>query len=271
MRHFTVAMLGLASLLLGPVPHLTAQQDFRGVLLDCGAIENDIARLGCLDGLVMSLGAEAEGTQEPPAEPDRPWETITHEEYRALHDKKVKPEGLHLTDVGKGFFQAMAGQANGVSKGFSIRVFTPVNWVAHLFSEAERDYSPITWEDLEDRDIANVLRVRAYPDSPTSIHGERGNSVRHVVLRHPDKKKRETIIVQPLSKSEFTESLQTSGGADLAFFGVEALFSMDALEAVRDQKGEWLVTVIGEGGEDGRGEEKNYKVKTKHLDDLGLR
>jgi hypothetical protein len=46
---------------------------------------------------------------------------------------------------------------------------------------------------------------------------------------------------------------------------VDAAFPVDQLASVGDGKGEFLVTVVGESGE------KNFKVKTKHLDDLGFR
>jgi hypothetical protein len=208
-------------------------------------------------------------------------EHITQDEFeQAARDGKLKNAGLKLTDTARGIFKALAAangdhSGGGVAEGFSIRVITPYNWVAYRFKQAREEYRPMTWADLAEEDTEDILRVRAYPDSPTQLGGQRGYSVQHVVLRHPDKKKRQSIIVQPASKVEFTEELQTSGGADLVLIGMEVTFSMHDLETVRNKKGEFLVTVVGGSGDDYGDEEadaeKNYKVKKKHLDDLGLK
>jgi hypothetical protein len=207
-------------------------------------------------------------------------ENITQDEYERAADKKLKATGLRLRDTARGIFKALAAangdySGGGVSDGFSIRVFTPYNWVHYEFKRAREEYRPMTWADLDAEATADILRVRAYPDSPTRVGGQRGYSVQHVVLRHPDKKKRRSIIVQPLTKREFTEELQTTGGMDLVLIGMEVTFSMHDLDTVRDKKGEFLVTVVGGSGDDYGDEEadaeKNYKVKKKHLDDLGLK
>ena len=163
-------------------------------------------------------------------------EHITQDEFeQAARDGKLKKTGLKLTDKARGIFKALAAangdySGGGVADGFSIRVITPYNWVAYKFKQAREEYRPMTWADLEEKDTADILRIRAYPDKPTHLHGQRGYSVQHVVLRHPDKKKRQSIIVQPATKVEFTEELQTSGGADLVMIGMEVTFSMHDLQ-----------------------------------------
>jgi hypothetical protein len=85
------------------------------------------------------------------------------------------------------------------------------------------------------------------------------------VLRHPDKKRRQTVVVQPVFKRPFGTEQQNNLGGKAALAGIDAAFAFDSLATVRDEKGEFLVTVVGEG------EEKNFRIKTKHLDDLGIK
>jgi hypothetical protein len=119
--------------------------------------------------------------------------------------------------------------------------------------------------DLHEQDRVKVLHVLALPDRTTNLNVENGDSVAHVVLRHPDKNRRKTVIVQPLFKRPFGVEQQNNLGGKAEIEGVDVAFAFEALAAVRDEKGEFLVTVVGDA------QEKNFKVKQKHLDDLGLR
>jgi hypothetical protein len=84
------------------------------------------------------------------------------------------------------------------------------------------------------------------------------------VHRHPGDELRRYLIVQPLFTRPFDVEQRNRRGDSATFEGLEAALPIDTLEHVRDQKGEFLITVVG------RSEEKDFKVKQKHLDDLGL-
>ncbi len=218
--------------------------------------------------LVAGLGAT------PPAaaqedEPAPPLHEITEAEYQAaIRRPGFKPDCLHLVDVGRGILAILDADEHGrsnVGTGFALEICSPANWIARKMAEASREYRPLAWKDLGEEDRSDVLHVVALPDRSTNRrHVEMGDSVAHIVLRHPDDKKREYLIVQPLFTRPFDVEQSNRRGDSATFEGLEAAFPIDALERVRDQKGEFLVTVIG------RSEEKNFKVKEKHLDDLGL-
>jgi hypothetical protein len=194
---------------------------------------------------------------------------ITQAEFQAAVSAKGFNRGcLRLSDQMRGLFNALAagnGQrytTNGT--GFSVEVCSPANWIARRMDEAKRKYMQLRWEDLTEQDRANVLHVIALPDRTTNLNVENSVGVEHVVLRHPGKKERESIVQQPLFKREFGVEENNSLGGERTIAGLDAAFSIEAVAAVRDKEGEFLVTVVGEHGE------KNFKVKTKHLDDLGM-
>ncbi len=197
---------------------------------------------------------------------------ITREEFEATVARKgFNRKCLHLSDTGRGILRALAaldtnnpGGYSTVGTGFSVEVCAPANWIARRMDEAKRFYVELKWEDLAEQDRANLLHVVALPDRTTNLNVENGDSVAHVVLRHPDKEKRKAVVVQPLFKRPFGMEQQNNLGGKAELAGVDAAFPFEVLAAVQDEKGEFLITVVGEG------QEKNFKVKTKHLDDLGL-
>jgi hypothetical protein len=73
------------------------------------------------------------------------------------------------------------------------------------------------------------------------------------------------MVIQPLSKEEFTEDAQNAMGAKATFTAIVATFPMDGLRELRGPKGdrEFFITIVGASGE-----EKNFKVKKKHFDEL---
>ena len=95
--------------------------------------------------------------------------------------------------------------------------------------------------------MSGVVRVFAYPDTTTNLNLENGQDVAHVVLRHPDKKKRNTVILQPRDIQLVGVDDINSLGGERQYIGVVAYFSMANMEKVRDKKGEFLVTIVGEG------------------------
>jgi hypothetical protein len=73
------------------------------------------------------------------------------------------------------------------------------------------------------------------------------------------------MAVQPVWKETFAEEVKNALGASFTFTGVAAKFSMDDLRELRGPNNdrEFFIVVIGESGE-----EKNFKVKRKHFDEL---
>ncbi len=195
---------------------------------------------------------------------------ITKEEYEAaIASKGFNRSCLRLQDQMRGLMSALAA-ANGdryttTGTGFSVEVCSPANWISRRFEAAKRAYKPLAWEDLTADDRADVLRVIALPDRTTNLNVENTIGVEHVVIRHPSKKGRQILIAQPEWAREFAVEEQNNLGGRKLAAGVEAAFLLARVLECRDEKGEFLVTVVGEKGE------KNFKVKGKHLDDLGLK
>jgi len=195
---------------------------------------------------------------------------LTQAEFEAAVRKPgFNDHCLRLTDAARGIANALAAM-NGQNyttygTGFSVEICSPANWIARRMAQARRQYQQLTWADLHEQDRVRVLHVLALPDRTTNLNVENGDSVAHVVLRHPDKNRRKTVIVQPLFKRPFGVEQQNNLGGKAEMEGVDAAFAFQSLATVRDGKGEFLVTVVGDA------QEKNFKVKQKHLDDLGLR
>jgi hypothetical protein len=178
--------------------------------------------------------------------------------------------GLTLRDQARGFFNAMTAMGNGTNgtnhategTGFWLSVYTPQAYIATAAATARREYRVFGPAEVTEEIARPVLRVIVHPDKATDIR-RAGDSVQHVVIRSTNK---ESIAVQPLSKEPFTESVQNIFGASAEYGGVVATFDLDAVTAVRradkDGKGEFFITVVGEGSK------KDFKVKTKHFDDL---
>lgn len=186
-------------------------------------------------------------------------------EITAGTKSKGRHQGLVLRDSGQSWAAAMsANQANQSSQGFWLEVYTPTTWIRQQASEASREYRQMDPTAIAEQAKQPVLRIVAHPDMPNVVNksGMAGtSSVQHVVLRSEDRK----IVVQPLSKEKFTEEAKNAMGAQVAFEGINATFPLDALKELRGPKGngEFFITIIGSSKE-----EKNFKVKQKHFDDL---
>jgi hypothetical protein len=199
--------------------------------------------------------------------------TLTNEQIdRAIQkgakNRKESQCGLRLTDKGRGFMNALTAMGNGMNGtsyatqggGFKVWIYTAEEWVCQRSFEAAREYRVLTHDELAPEDLANVVRVVAYPDTPTEVRAagmQQQSSVAHVVIR--DARKQQAI--QPLAKQPFTEDVQNAMGARLQYVGVLATFDASEVEAIRrlDKKGEFHVTVVGGN------EEKNFKVKDQHF------
>jgi len=70
--------------------------------------------------------------------------------------------------------------------GFKVWVYTSEEWVCQPSFEAAREYRELTRDDLTPQDLADVIGVVAYPDTPTEVHAagmQQQSSVAHVVIR----------------------------------------------------------------------------------------
>jgi hypothetical protein len=195
-------------------------------------------------------------------------EQIDRAIQKGAANRKESKCGLHLTDKGRGFMNALTAMGNGMNGthyatqggGFSVWIYTPEAWICQRSFEAAKEYRVLTHDDLAPEDLADVVRVVAYPDTPTEIRAggmQQQSSVAHVVIR--DARKHE--VIQPIDKQPFTEDVQNAMGARLQYVGVVAVFDAHEVEAIRrlDAKGEFHVTVVGDN------EEKNFKVKDQHF------
>ena len=179
-----------------------------------------------------------------------------------------KDQPLLLVDAGRAWGNAIAIGLNGPNAqtsgtGFSLRVYTPQTWITHRAAEAKRLYLPFTAADVTEDDLAPVLRVMVFPDTPTRLTGPdmaAAQSADHVVLRDEQK----TLVVQPLGITPFEQSL-SSALRDRVYAGVTATFDLLALDALRQANKEFLVVVVGEHGE------RTFKIKTKHFERLPYR
>jgi hypothetical protein len=170
--------------------------------------------------------------------------------------------GLSLTPSFGDVFSASLANGKNASSGFSLRIYTPMTWVEQLAADAAKEYRPFTIADVTDEMLEPVLRVIVYPDKPTTLTaaGTRtASSVEHVVLRNKSK-----VVVQPISKEPFTDTA-SSALRDMAYQGITATFSLDAVRELRGSRDdqEFSVIVIGEGAR-----EKEFVVKAKHFERL---
>jgi hypothetical protein len=180
--------------------------------------------------------------------------------------QKGRTQGLRLVDSAQQFVAGMGSLGDGAiaSNGFRVQIYTPLAWIRQLASDAAKEYRQFSVTDLSDEATEPVLRVVAYPDTRNTVSrdGMLGtSSVRHLVLRDESKR----IVVQPIFKEAFSVEAANAMGGKAAFEGLRLKFPMDA---VRDLRGpnrdrEFFVTVIGTTGE-----ERDFRVKKKHFDDL---
>lgn len=177
-----------------------------------------------------------------------------------------KTVGLSLRDKGQGFLAAMDRMDDGrssVSTGFSLEAYTPYAWVAQNSSWAAKRYQEMTREDVTEEMTDAILTVFVHPDSPrqVSADGMVGTSgVDHVIVRSTSKKNFQ--VLQPTSIEAGSELQRNAFGAEIPLSSAVAYFNIDEVMRISslDKKGEFFIVVIGDTGE-----EKKFKVKTKHF------
>lgn len=179
---------------------------------------------------------------------------------------KGKHHGLVLRDSAQSFAAALGSTGDGVtaSSGFWLEAYTPLSWIQQQAAAAAKEYRTMSTQDVGAELREPVFRVVVHPDTPNTVtsRGMSGTtSVQHVVLRDESRR----VVVQPTWKEAFEQEVKNAMGATITFGGLNAKFSMDDLREIRGPRGdgEFFITVIGSSGE-----EKNFKVKRKHFDEL---
>jgi hypothetical protein len=156
---------------------------------------------------------------------------------------------LSLSDSAQNWSRALGSQQ--ATTGFSLEIYTPFSWIAQNASWKAKKYQTFAREGVAPAMLERILRVYANPDRPNEI-SQRGMfgtaGVEHVIVCSTQKKNFE--VLQPID------------------IDADAVYSRNAFGAVKriaslDKKGEFFVVVIGNTGE-----EKKFKVKTKHFDRL---
>lgn len=169
--------------------------------------------------------------------------------------------GLSLRDSAQGWAHALGDQT--ATTGFSVDVYTPFSWIAQNASWKAKKYQTFSREDVTPDMLEGILRVYANPDRPNQVsqQGLIGTSgVEHVIIRSTRKKRFE--VLQPIDLEPDAVYAQNAFGASVSLTSQAATFDLEQVKriAALDKKGEFFIVVIGESGE-----EKKFKVKTKHF------
>ena len=171
---------------------------------------------------------------------------------------------LTLRDSAQSWARALGDQQ--ATTGFSLEVFTPFSWIAQNASWKAKKYQTFAREDVAPEMLEGILRVYANPDRPNEV-SQRGligtSGVDHVIVRSTDKKNFE--VVQPIDIASDAVYSQNAFGAEVGFTAQVATFDLEQVKRIAslDKKGAFFIVVIGDTGE-----EKKFKVKTKHFDRL---
>jgi len=171
---------------------------------------------------------------------------------------------LSLKDSAQSWARAMGDQQ--ATTGFSLEVYTPFSWIAQNASWKAKKYQTFGREDVTPDMVEGILRVYANPDRPNQV-SQRGMigtaGVEHLIIRSTDKKN--FAVLQPIDIVPDAVYARNAFGAEVGFTAQVASFDIDEVRriAALDKKGEFFIVVIGDTGE-----EKKFKIKTKHFDRL---
>jgi hypothetical protein len=174
---------------------------------------------------------------------------LSDAEVQAVLDS-TGSDGLHLRE---GF--------NLFASGFAVDIWTPQTWIRHQAAVAAKEMRPFGLQDVTPEMRARVWRVAVAPSTPDKItQPQNGSSVTHVVFRTKDK----SIVVQPLTKTPETETVQNALGAALAYQGMVLTFpdaDVRELWGPKQDRQFWI-TVIGDN------ETYDFEIKRKHFERL---
>ena len=176
---------------------------------------------------------------------------------------KGKTVGLRMVDQAQGFMRAMN---TNETTGFSVEIHTPYSWIAQQASWSAKKYKTMRREDVTEQMLEPVLMVICNPDMPRRVvaMGTRGMSgVEHVIVRSTTKKG--FSYIQPKETESGSELARNAFGAQVELESLVGYFDMGEVLQISalDKKGEFFVRIIGTTGE-----EKDFKVKTKHFKKL---
>ena len=176
---------------------------------------------------------------------------------------KGKMVGLELRDKASGMTMWSFGDD---TTGFSVKIHTPYSWIAQQASWSAKKYKTMRREDVTEQMLEPMLMVICNPDMPRKVvaGSTRGMSgVEHVIVRST--KKKGFAYIQPKETESGSELAQNAFGAQLEFESLVGYFDMGEVLQISamDKKGEFFVRIIGTTGE-----EKDFKVKTKHFKKL---
>lgn len=148
--------------------------------------------------------------------------------------------------------------------GFVVEVFTPYSWIQRVASLRATGGSGMTTEEVTTGMKEPVLRILCHPNTPVSSQeGVVGVEVERVTLRSTAKKEYE--VIEPSQTERLAKPARvgtvfvTDIGPLLAYFPMEDVLRIAKL----DRKGEFYIDIVSSTGE-----EKDFKVKTKHFSRL---
>ncbi len=142
-----------------------------------------------------------------------------------------------------------------------IELFTALQWIKQLASDAAREQRPFGVSDVPSDALEPVLRVVIYPEGQTSTTStiNRGvAAIEHVVLRDESTR----VVVQPL-RTELIEGRRAGAlGNAVLVPGLRATFHLDDIYDLRGSDGarDFFVTVV-----DSAGREKNVRILLEHF------
>jgi len=173
-------------------------------------------------------------------------------------------QGLLLVDNARQFFQAFGeyGAMSGNLKpgtqvpatGFQVRIFTPLEWIAQLASQAAGSGRTFTPNNVTPEMLRPVLRVAAFPSTPPTVGLNLGldvSSVTDVLLKDASGNNE----VRPLGRVPLVNRYQHVQGLLVAF-------SLDDLARIRQANPEFYIAVVGKDAS------KDFKIKRKFFSQL---
>lgn len=142
-----------------------------------------------------------------------------------------------------------------------IELFTALQWIKQLASDAAREQRPFGVSDVPPDALEPVLRVVIYPEgqaSTTSTINRGVAAIEHVVLRDESTR----VVVQPLHTEIIEGRRMGALGNAVLVPGLRATFHLNDIYDLRGADGarDFFVTVV-----DSAGREKNVRILLEHF------
>ena len=144
----------------------------------------------------------------------------------------------------------------------SVEIYTPYLWIGQQASLATKRYQEFTRKNVTEDMTANVLRVMAYPAIPETVPRSDRSGVDNVIIRSTAKENFE--ILRPSAIEEDRVTAFARGGNEVPYKSQRAVFDLEQVAEIArlDDKREFFIVVIGTKYN------REFKIKTKHFDDL---